>query len=627
MVAEIQRSQDDRDDDMRASSGEGRSRGGEPDWSTAKGGPGIWPLSHGEWAEFNENRRQAEGLRHYFRILWRGRHTIAACLFLCLAAAILYLQTTPPRYQATTTILIQSPRDDAVTGASVDVRDQIQILRSAIVARRVLDKHGPNAAQTIKADGGTYLERFTTHLKDVAKQTLALIFPRRKQASPDADVIALVRNLEVRHVDAQSRVLEVSYRSKDPVRAADTANAFVNAYIEDAQQVSELERKALASDIARRVLAAKREMQEAGRALNEFKARDIGSNNRYRIELNEFEARASSLRAMHDSLLQRSIDLSFKPRRDAEMARVLRVASVPNNPIAPRTPATVGFAIMLGLMLGIGIVITRNHFASGFRTGSDLGVFLRLPVFGELPAAKSTRQASRPDAKSLTCARLEGAARLVLDLPSSRAVDALALLQASVSENSGVPCVIGITASVAGEGRSDTCLNLATLLSASGERVVIVDADWKRRGLSKLLSGDPSNGLVQVLLDDLPVADVLWKEQTSGAMFLPAGRVARTGQGPNEELAAAARFASLNLEERLAGLSDGADYIIVCLPPMSSASNTIWPVEGLDGAVLVSRAESTPPETIAAAVRHSQHLGKKVVGGLLTNSRHSQARY
>ena len=611
----------------------------------------VHPSNQGEPIEFDEGQSQDEGLKQFVRILRNGKFTIAACLCLSLAVASTFLLLAPSYYLASATILIQPHRAVDTASSLVEVKNQSQILQSTVVARSVVEKLGIAGPEEIKSDSDGSLKHIARRfaalmfpfetkkylldaaefsknefLKGIARQASVLFYSTpTKESSVEATVVRLARNLKVRHVGNQTRVLQVSYRSTDPFRAAKVANAFVEAYKDDAQHLFEKARQDNESVMEQRILAVRRQVEEAELALDEFKSNNVGSISRYRSKLRELETNATTVREMYDVLKQRSIDLTYKPGRKAVSSRLLSRANVPKSRDQPRTTLVLGSSILFGLTMGIGILIFRDFFSSGFRSGYELSVFLRLPVFGELPTVKPAKRKSKPDPSARACAELKGAARLVLDARASEAVDALALAQEAISKSSGSdgPCVIGITSSVDGEGRSTTCLNLATLLSASGNRVLIVDADWKKRGLSKMLSDDPEQGLVQVLFDKLPAADAFWTEPTSGAKFLPAGLTDKLCQSPNSALATATRIALLDVNVRLSELSDGTDFVLVRLPSMSAVPNTTWPVDWLDGILLVARAEKTSPETIAAALRQSPHLVGKIVGGLLTNSRRS----
>ncbi|MFY0610420.1 MAG: AAA family ATPase [Hyphomicrobiaceae bacterium] len=607
-------------------------------------------MNQNEWFETTDDQSQPDGLRHFLRILKDGKLTLAACLCFCLILASMFLLLSPSYYVASATIMLQPPQREKTSSYFDDVRNQSQILQSTVVARRVVENLGLANSQALELDNKSFLKdivrRFAAwttptgvkaylhdavsepdgkgSLYQIARRIVIAIFPPAvENSSIGAAAVELVRNLKVRRVGVETRVLEVSYRSVDRLRAAMIADAFVEAYIADAREMSVLARQRGKDEMALRVSEAKQEFEEAERALDEFKSKDVSSIDRYDSKLGNLVARVDSLRALHENLMQRAIDLAHNSRQQAATARLLGKANVPKFSDQPRTRSVLGFAILFGLAMGAGAVLVRDYFSSGFKTGSDLGAFLRLPVFGELPAVKPTKQKSEPDANSRSCSELVGAARLVLDRPNSGAVDALALAQAAISKSSSGdgPRMIGVTSAVADEGRSTTCLNLAALLGASGKRVLIVDADWKGRGLSERLSGDPENGLVQVLFDKMPASEAVWNESTSGVKFLPAGRIERADQNPNGTLAKATRMASLNVDERLSEFSEDTDFVLVRLPPMSAMATTVWPTDWLDGILLVVRSERTPPETISEALSRSPHMSEKIVGGLLVGSR------
>jgi exopolysaccharide/PEP-CTERM locus tyrosine autokinase len=82
-----------------------------------------------------------------------------------------------------------------------------------------------------------------------------------------------------------------------------------------------------------------------------------------------------------------------------------------------------------------------------------------------------------------------------------------------------------ITSSVACEGKSVTALNLAiTLAQEYDHTVLLIDADLRKPSLHRYLGVNQTPGLVECLMDDLPVAQALVKTGIGKLTLLPTGR-------------------------------------------------------------------------------------------------------
>src|SRR5258708_36139123 len=81
--------------------------------------------------------------------------------------------------------------------------------------------------------------------------------------------------------------------------------------------------------------------------------------------------------------------------------------------------------------------------------------------------------------------------------------------------------VFGITSAASGEGKSTHALALARTAALAGESVVLIDADLRRSGVSRLLDQEFCFTLRDFLQDRCTADDVISIEQRSGVHFMP----------------------------------------------------------------------------------------------------------
>ena len=160
----------------------------------------------------------------------------------------------------------------------------------------------------------------------------------------------------------------------------------------------------------------------------------------------------------------------------------------------------------------------------------------------------------------------------------------------------GQGSVIAVTSSVRGEGVSITVANLAlTAARARDSRVALVDCDLRRGGITRLFgTGARPCGLAEVLANKCEMGEALGRYHEGQLAIIPAGKT------PAEPAALLASPAFPNLIAQLRGLFD---EIFLDVPATLATADAAIVSRRSDGVLLVVRAESTPREQIASAVR------------------------
>ena len=224
-------------------------------------------------------------LRVLLAALVREKWLVIGPLFIALVGLAIYFNLAPRYYSATAQILIdiQKPRiisSEAVvpsldtTRYMIDpvIDSQVEIMRSTRIAERVIRSvnllddpdYQPKTTLigTIRSFvGGLLGGGAPEELETIAQQDA-------ENAVPSALVAAFLRNLDVRR-KGLTLILYVHFTDKRPARAAQIANAVVEAYLDD-QREQKFKSARLANDLLRarvaelrdQVLAAELKLQE-----------------------------------------------------------------------------------------------------------------------------------------------------------------------------------------------------------------------------------------------------------------------------------------------------------------------------------------------------------------------------
>ena len=202
-----------------------------------------------------------------------GRHYLIIVVAAAIAAMLggVFIFASPVSYTANAKMIIDSRRiplfqqstlgDLTIDSATID--SQAEILKSENIALTVIKELRLNEDPefTAKTDG-----RLSALFNFVGLRSYDVDATRRA-------VSVLKENLSVRRV-AQTYVIDISFRSLSPDRAAQVANAVVDAYLVDFLEAKYLSNKRASLWLQERLLELRDESSAAQRAVVEFKARN-----------------------------------------------------------------------------------------------------------------------------------------------------------------------------------------------------------------------------------------------------------------------------------------------------------------------------------------------------------------
>lgn len=241
-------------------------------------------------------------------------------------------------------------------------------------------------------------------------------------------------------------------------------------------------------------------------------------------------------------------------------ARVLESAHGSDAPVAPRTVIYVAIGSLGGGTLCLLFLVGAGLLNTSVRNKHDLEGISALPVLAELPIL------SRKARKS---------PHLCVQDAHSDMAESLHILRNNVEHllprsEKGAHIII-ITSTTPNEGKSFIAANLAATFAQAGRRVLLVDADLRKRSLSRALGGKGHRGLTDLLLQRNVTTEELihrlpeLEEVTGRADILYSGT-----RVPNP----ITLLTSPVIGELLTGLRKQYDAIILDSPPCGILADT-----------------------------------------------------
>lgn len=327
----------------------------------------------------------------------------------------------------------------------------------------------------------------------------------------------------------------------------------------------------------------------------------LAANSRSQVGLAELQRKADASRAIYESLLNRSKETAAQEGIQQPDARVLSYArngfqSYPNLALA------VAFGLVAGLVAGAAAVLAAELFETGFATAESVERRLRITHLASLPLA--------PKRKGPGSARLAPQDYLA-DHPLSAFAEAFRNLRASIllaPEGDEAPRVVAVCSSLPHEGKTVTAFGLMRTIALAGSKVVLVDADLRRRGVSKLAKAS-GPGLVEVLEGELPWERAIVADPASGGFVLPVSKTPEHG----EDL-----LGSPKMDALIEQLKKRFDMVIIDTPPVLALAEARLVAAKTDGVVFVVRWRKTPGKAAEIGLTTLVDSGVKVLGVALS---------
>ena len=285
--------------------------------------------------------------------------------------------------------------------------------------------------------------------------------------------------------------------------------------------------------------------------------------------------------------------LRFADSDELLRAVVVAPALPPTSPSGPPRRLLAAAALVVGALLGLAIAFLLERGRPRVRTWRDVGVVTGYPVVGRIPPARALRGAPL-DA--------------LLDPAVGAAVRTLRTNLERMSRERPVHILV-VTSSVPGEGKTTVAGVLAVALARLDADVLLVDADLRRPGLTRLFAVSSEPGLATVLRDKHSFATALRPGPVPTLTLLP------TAADPDAGDLLARRFSDVlrNARERF-------DVVIVDAPPLLGGDDARTLATLCDGALLVVGAD-TVAESAGEAASALDALGIRVLGAVANRMR------
>jgi polysaccharide biosynthesis transport protein len=291
--------------------------------------------------------------------------------------------------------------------------------------------------------------------------------------------------------------------------------------------------------------------------------------------------------------------------------RIINAARVPTAPSEPNIPRNLAFALVIGIISGVGLAFLLENMDNTVRTPEQAQAISALPSLGMIPLGSKATSRGVAGARFVLTSSKEAVEMVTQVRPQSQMAESYRALRTSLllSNLGAPPKVIMVTSARPQEGKTTTSINTSIVLAQKGVRVLLIDGDLRRPSVHKTLGMGPRSGLSNVLTGSATVQQTVVASPVLPNLFiLPAGT-----PPPNP----AELLASTNMRDLIMELRDQFDHIVIDTPPTLSVTDAVVLSPRADATILVIRSGQTTKQALRRARDILTQVNAHVAGVLL----------
>jgi len=260
-------------------------------------------------------------------------------------------------------------------------------------------------------------------------------------------------------------------------------------------------------------------------------------------------------------------------------------------PVKPKKILNIMLGVVVGLAMGVGVAFFIEYLDTSVKTIDDVERAMQAAVLGVIP---------------------QNVGYLISEGADSPHAEAYRVLRTNILFALKDPKLNTITAvsAGAGEGKSTTIFNLATVFAQNGSRVIIVDSDLRRPSLHKILKVSNSVGLTNYLLKQNTLEEVIQTTPLATFDFLPSGKLPSSSMGV---------LSSAQMKELIRDLKRRYDYVFFDSPPIMGVSDASILASEVDAVMQVVQYRRYPQPMTIRAKQMIEKVGGNLLGIVLNN--------
>jgi len=273
------------------------------------------------------------------------------------------------------------------------------------------------------------------------------------------------------------------------------------------------------------------------------------------------------------------------------IVEIIDAATVSLRPERPKRILNLVLGAIVGLALGVALAFFIEYLDTSVKTIEDVERTLQTSVLAVIP---------------------QNVGLILKDGPDCHYSEAYRVLRTNIlfGRKDATQTTLTIISGGAGEGKSTTLINLATVFAQNGSRVLLVDSDLRRPSLHKLLELSNAIGLTNLLLKQNTLDEVIKPTSLPGLDFLPSGKLPSSSVGI---------LSSSRTKELVDDLKKRYDFVFFDAPPIIGVSDASILASCVDMVVQVIQYRRYPQQVTIRTKQMIEKVGANLLGVVLNN--------
>ncbi|MGQ9816444.1 MAG: GumC family protein [bacterium] len=329
------------------------------------------------------------------------------------------------------------------------------------------------------------------------------------------------------------------------------------------------------------------------------------------VNLAQLERQKKANEEIYTMLLGKLEESKIAEAIQISQARIIDYAIVPDKPVEPKPRQNGILGLILGLLIGVGGAFLIEYLNTTVRSAKEIEELTEITVLANVPMVKNKHPIDIPTVKE----------------PHSDIAEAYRILRTNIIFSAAARSIksLLVTSTVPQEGKTTTCINLGITFAQLGQKVIILDCDFRRPKLHnyfKSLVKNNHNGLSDILINRIKLKDALIKSQFENLYFITSGTIP---SNPAELLG------SSRMSEIIDDLKNSFEFILIDAPPALGIADARVLGRICDGILVVVMTGKTDRNAVLEVKEELERAGEKIIGfvlnGVDTTHRYHRYRY
>lgn len=302
------------------------------------------------------------------------------------------------------------------------------------------------------------------------------------------------------------------------------------------------------------------------------------------------------------TLLQDRNNIDLLSSLQTGHAEQVQTASVPTSPSSPKPKSGAATGLVLGLVAAMALIAALERIDRRVKSTREIEELYGVPVIGRIPTSHALSVPGAPG--------------------NGRDQDAFGMMRAQLryfDVDREIRRVI-VTSADAGDGKSMISLNLArAAMRADDRRVLLIEADMRRPGLTRSVGLESVAGLADLLSQSQDVASAVHELVLSSDTLMAPGwsddvapfHLLLAGSPPLNPIEL---LEGRRMIELLEYVGTAYDLVIIDTPPIGVVSDAIPLIHKVDGIMVVSRVNHSRRDHALRLVKQLRELNAHVLG-------------